>query len=70
MLANEIYEELKLEKEKLKTSFSDLIRTLLHAHKKKSGLFKFYGALEGDEEYTHIRKNLKKEWSTWQKKYV
>lgn len=71
MIANDVYDQLKRMKEN--ESFTELIKTLMHERMaKKTGkeLFKFFGALDGDQEYPLIMKELRKKWATWTAKYA
>lgn len=72
MVSNRVYEELKTLKEKEDKSFSEMIVDLMNVKKNKTGhdLMKHFGVLRGDTEYGKIRKDLKKGWAKWQKKYA
>ena len=71
MVTNEVYDKLK--KAKGERSFSTLITELMEPKKERKtigGLRKFYGILKGDTEYDEIRKETKKRWKEWSKKYA
>lgn len=72
MISNDIYEELKLLKEKEDLSFSELFRELLKATKKSKigDLREFAGILKDDKEYDEIMPKLKMEWKKWSRKYA
>ncbi len=72
MVSNSVYEELKKIKENENKSFSDVITELITKKEGKTGrdLWKHFGALKGDKEYDEIKKELKKGWNRWQKRYA
>ncbi len=70
MIANDVYEKLKtLKKDR---SFSELIREKIISNeiKKGSGLRECLGTLKKDKEWEDTKKDLKKGWKNWTKKYV
>ena len=72
MVSNEVYEELKKLKTPEDKSFSEVIIELVREKRQKTGydLKKHFGVLKGDKEYDEIKKELKKGWSRWQKRYA
>lgn len=71
MVSNEIYDELKILRESRDLSTSEVIKDLIKdKNSKGKNLMKFLGALKGDREYDNIMKGLKREWSSWQKRYA
>ena len=72
MIADKVYEDLKMAKGTDK-SFSEVIAEALEMAKPKktiAGVLKFAGILKGDKEYGEIRKWSKKRWKEWQDKSV
>ena len=69
MIANEVYNELKVEKKN--RSFSEAIKELMEIKKKKTGkdLLKHVGVIK-DNEYGKIMKELKPVYAKWTKKYA
>ena len=72
MIANKVYEDLKVAKGNDK-SFSDVIAEALEKAKPKEktmgGLLKFAGIFEGDTEYGRVIKLSRKRWKDWRKRY-
>ena len=70
MISNDVYEELKIKKEK--RSFSGVITDLLHANKSKTGsnLRACLGLLRKDEEFKASEKARKEGWKAWNRRYV
>ena len=68
MISNEVYNSPKSIKGK--KSFSEIIKTLLLKRKKNvNNIAKYYGILKWDKEYDNIKKDIKKMWAKWTKKY-
>ena len=64
--------EPKALKEKEDKSFTEVIVELMNEKKSKTGndLLKHFGVLKGDKEYDKIRKDIRKGWAKWQKKFA
>ena len=69
MIANNVYEELK--EVKKNRSFSETIKELIEANKRKTGkdLIKHVGIIK-DNEYDKIMRELKPFYRKWTKKYA
>ena len=72
MVSNDVYNKLKTIKERENKSYSDVILGSLEKSKMKTGegLRECLGLLEGDKEYDKIKKELRKGWDRWNKRYA
>ena len=73
MVSNEAYEKLKYLKERANKSFTEVIIEFISREdnvKKGAGLRECLGLIKKDEEWVEIKKELKKGWGNWSKKYA
>ena len=72
MVADAVYHELKVIKERENKSYSEVIFESLHKPRLKTGegLKKCFGLLKDDTEYDEVMKDLKKGWKKWSERYV
>ena len=70
MIGNDVYEELK--RRKGEKSFTEIIKALMEKDRPKTGkdLMKHFGTMKGDKEWDEVRKELKKGWKKWNKRYA
>ena len=71
MISNEVYNDLKNIKTENK-SYSDVLKELLSRNKTKKGsnLFSCFGIIKKDREWEDAKKEIKRGWENWSRRYV
>ncbi len=72
MVADAVYHELKVIKERENKSYSEVILESLHKPKLKTGegLRKCLGLFKDDKEYDGVMKESRKMWKKWTEHYA